>query len=309
MSRHLELVRELKALRKGRGLFAGRIYDRVGPALRATCEITDCDGPAVIRRKLADRLGELIARLPADLGQVSLAAFAIESDARFPLYQDRVHWAAVRLDRDPRTVRRRVDEAINQLAELAADAPVRRACGWRTTELRVAVALDREQPEVLVQRRVVADEDGVRELGITAPIQVTGPRPDIRVFYGGTLVRQDLAADGCAFALALPTSLAKGASHDIAVRFRLPDERALRPHLVCVPPHPCELFDLRVRFGSDRVPPRVWPLSGAYGVDGGEQGCQDRQLPVDRAGEVHLRFRQLVPGLAYGARWESGAGS
>ncbi|MGW5052757.1 hypothetical protein [Actinokineospora sp. NPDC004072] len=301
MNRYPELVRELKALRKGGGVHASRIDQRVGPTLRATCGITGLDGPLAIREKVSARLGELVDRLPPELGLPAQAAFAIKG-VRLPLYQDRVRWAAMRLDRDPRTVRRRVDDAIARLAEMAAELPPARLGGWRTTELRVAVALDRAQPEVLVQRRVVADQDGVGELEIAAPIQVTRPEVDVRVLYGGTVGARGTADGRVAFALTPPAPIQRGAAHDIGLVYRLPSAQALRPHLVCVPQHPWELFELRVRFGIGAGVPRVWTLPGA---DGAETGSP---VPVDGAGEVHARFRKLVPGLAYGARWTGGCG-
>jgi len=78
---------------------------------------------------------------------------------------------------------------------------------------------------------------------------------------------------------------------------------AMRPSVVHVPDHRCELFDLRVRFGHDRIPPRVWTMRDVHQSVGAIP--DGRPHPVDGAGEVHLRFRRLVPGLAYGARWES----
>ena len=48
MTTHATLVRELKTLRKGRGVHAGRIVDRVGTALAAACGITRADGPAAV---------------------------------------------------------------------------------------------------------------------------------------------------------------------------------------------------------------------------------------------------------------------
>lgn len=303
MNGHSELVRELKSLRKGRGVFAGRIGERVGPALREACGISAGDGPVAIRRKVTARLVELAGQLPDDLRLVARAAFALEDEARLPLYQERVHWAAVRLDRDPRTVRRRVDEAIHQLAELAADAPGGGAGEWHTAELRVAVALDRARPEVLEQRRIVADRDGLRELDLAAPLPVGHDRDvDLDVYYGGTLV--DRGGDRPDFGLVLPTPVSRGESHDFAVRFRLPTAHEMRPYLVCVPRHPCELFDLRVRFGPDRAPRRVWTLHGTSGREGADQVRHGHRHPVDPAGEIHLRFRRLTPGLAYGARWE-----
>jgi hypothetical protein len=295
MNGHLDLVRELKSLRKGRGVWAHRIERRIGPAVRAACEIDVGDGPVAVRRKLTTRLTELVHRLPADLRLATLAAFAVPDDARQPLYQDRVLWVASRMDRDERTVRRRVDEAINQLAEMAATAGCRDG-GWRTAELTVAVALDQDRPEVLEQRRIVAEQDGLRELDLPAPIPIA--QSDVQVLYGGTLVAAD-NPDG--FTLALPTPVSKEEQHDLAVWFRLPTAQAMHPYLLCVPKRPCERFDLRVRFRPDRQPPTVFALRGAAREDPLHDG---QQHPVDGAGEIHVRFHQLTPGLAYGARWE-----
>lgn len=308
MSGHTELVQELKTLRKGRALFAGSIEDRVGPSLRAVCEITDGDGLLAIRQKVATRLTELADQLPDDLRLVTRAAFAIEAEARHPLYQERVRWAAMKSDRDPRTVRRRVDEAINQMAELATSgAPNTRAVvstgHWHTTELKLAVALDRPEPEVLEQRRIVADEDGVQELELAVSLPVTRRDLEVTVFYGGTLKERGMeSSDRVGFTLLLPKPLSKGDPYDFAMRFRLP---TVRPHMVCVPRQPCDLFDLRVRFPRDRVPLRVWTLEGVFQRDIADPNCRGPQRGVDSTGELHLRFRHLTPGLAYGARWES----
>jgi hypothetical protein len=113
------LIDELKVLRKGRGLFVTNIDERVRPALRAVCGVTTQDGPAEIRRKVARRLENLAHALPADLREAAMAAFAITRDARFPFYRDRVEWIAAKFNRDPRTVRRRIDDAIYHLAQLA----------------------------------------------------------------------------------------------------------------------------------------------------------------------------------------------
>ena len=295
MNGHLELVRELKRLRKGRGVQAGGIQQRIGPAVRAACEIDTGDGPVAVRRKLISRLTELVEQLPADLREATLVAFAIDEQARHPHYKDRVLWVAVRMDRDERTVRRRVDDAINQLAELAAGASGNRVGGWRTAELILAVALDRDQPEVLEQRRIVAEQDGLRELELVAPIPLS--ETDVQVLYGGILVADDPAG----FTLALPTPVSKEERHELALRFRLPTRQEMRPYLLCVPRRPCERFDLRLRFRQDREPPLVFALRGASQTDPLHDG---HQHPVDRAGEVHVRFHQLTPGLAYGARWE-----
>ncbi len=303
-----ELVQELKTLRKGRGL-AGRVEDRVGPRLRSACAVAADDGMVAIRDKVGGRLSELAADLPEDLRVAALAAFAICAEARQPLYQERVRWAALRLDRDPRTVRRRVDEAIDLLAELASSSIPASAASlgerWHTASLAVALVLDQPSPLVFEQRRIVADQEGLRSLDLA--VSLPGGRSDLSatVLYGGTLLDRGMETSArWGYGLELPRALSRGESFDYAVLFRLASPSALRPHMVCVPRQPCDQFDLRVRFG--RVPPpEVWALEGAFQRDVSDPGYQGRREAVDSPGEVHLRFRGLTPGLAYGARWES----
>ncbi|MCP2167253.1 hypothetical protein [Goodfellowiella coeruleoviolacea] len=307
---HAELVRELKSLRKGRGVLASGIEERVGPTLRAACGISDGDEPSAVRRTLITRLTELAEQLPDGLGRAALVAFAIEPEARRPRYQDRVLWAAVETDRDERTVRRRVDEAIRYLAELMTDPltgrTAERSGDWYTTELRVAAVLDQEQPDVLEQHRIIAGRNGLHELELTASVPAARRDVDVRALYGGTLIDR---GDRLGFALALPEPVGRGESHDFAVRFRLATAHAMPPYLVFIPTGPCELFELRVRFGGEQRPLGVWRLDNVQQRDVSDPLCHCQQYLVDRAGEVHLRFTRLTPGLVYGVRWEQVRGT
>ncbi|MEV4056767.1 hypothetical protein AB0J55_36645 [Amycolatopsis sp. NPDC049688] len=277
-----ELVRELKSLRKGRGLQASRLPDRVGPVLRTACAVAESDGMVTVRAKVTARLSELSSHLPDDLRVAVLAAFAISPEARQPLYQDRVKWAALRVDRDPRTVRRRVDEAIDLLAELALGSPAGASPGsWHTAWVTLAVIVG--ESCVFEQHRVVADQDGLRSF----PLATAGA--DGMVLYGGTL------SEGT---VELPRPLSRGESWEFAVMSKM--EPAT--HMVHVPRHRCELFDLRLRFGGVG-PAEVLALDGAFERDVSDAGYRGRTQTVDVAGEVHLQFRHLTPGLAYGARW------
>lgn len=310
-----ELVSELKVLRKGRGLLVSDIDRRIGPALREIAGVTERDGPADIRDKVAQRLVELADDLAIDLRLAVLAALAILPDARLRLYQDRTAWVAGKLGRDARTVRRRVDEGIHQLAQLAQlgtpppagpDPEIPRP-GWHTRELRLALVLDRETPEAIEYRRIVADRDDLTELDLAMtlaapPTAARHLEPTVSVFYGGTLVRHRLESrDRLAFDLALPRPLARGDIHDYALHFRIPE---VRPHFACVPKHPCDIFDLRIRFDRDRPPPRIWPLRSVFQRDLDDSLPGAEEISPDDAGEVHLTFRDLTPGLAYGARWQ-----
>ncbi len=308
-----DVVGELKALRKGRAIFTTPLADRVGPALRSTCGILEDDGTVEMRRKLSDRLRPLVESLPDDLKIALLAAFALDERARKPFYQERVRWAAITLDRDDRTVRRRIDEGIEQVAALAvaADEPASRrypSRSWHTEELRVTLALDQPVAEAFEFRRVVADADEIAVLDLALTLPATGESGDsvrasdlgVDVFHGGVLAGRVMeSSDRIGLALRLPEPLRRGGRHDVGLRFRT---NLREPRYVCVPRHPCDHFDLHVRFG-DRVPERITRLEKVFpgGADGWSR--TGAALVADDAGEVHVRFRNLAPGFAYGIRW------
>ncbi|MEV6236802.1 hypothetical protein [Lentzea sp. NPDC051838] len=300
-STHAKLVHELKKLRKGRGVH-GRITDRLGPELAAACRITRADGPSAAKQKLVTRLTELIEQLPEDLQLPARAAFGLASEARHALYQERVNWVAAAIDRDSRTVRRRVDEAVDQLAELAATTTPRDAGGWHTAELSVAVTLDQGQPEVLERYQVVVDQDGVDQLEFAPVFPVHRRDVDVHLLYGGTL--QDRSASRPGFTLVPAEPLVRGETHDFAVRYRLLNRDVMHPCVLHVPERPCEVFDLRVRFEHDR---RRFVRTYDGVLQRSDAEPAGVQQAVDRAGEIHLRFRRLLPGLLYGARWGASA--
>ena len=305
-----DVVGELKALRKGRAIFTTPLADRVGPALRSTCGISEDDGTVEMRRKLSDRLRPLVESLPDDLKIALLAAFALDDRARKPFYQERVHWAAITLDRDDRTVRRRIDEGIEQIAALAVAAPAPEpprypSRSWHTEELRVTLALDQPVPEAFEFRRVIADADEIAVLDLALTLPLSGETGGsvhesdlgVDVFHGGVLAGRGMeSSDRIGFGLRLPEPLPRGARHEVGLRFRA---NLREPRYVCVPRHPCDLFDLHVRFG-DRVPERIVRLDKAEPGDRSRRGAV---LAADEAGEVHVRFRHLAPGFAYGIRW------
>ncbi|OLF12403.1 hypothetical protein BLA60_09085 [Actinophytocola xinjiangensis] len=269
--------------------------------------MTEDDSPAEIRRKVCTRLENLARSLPADLRVAVMAAFAISPDARLPLYQDRVSWAARKLNRNPRTARRRIDDGIHHLAQLAAvsdPAPAARPPSWRIAELRAAMALDRDRPEVIQYRRIVAGTDGQTEFDLA----VTAPSPsgvEVDLFHGGTLVdRGRAASDRFGFTLVLPRPLARGEAHDFALRLRLPDDTPMRPHLACVLTYPCDLLDLRVRFHRDRLPGTVRLLRKAFQRDIDDVVPPAEEVSVDHAGDCQVRFRDVTAGMAYGLRWD-----
>lgn len=282
---HAELVSDLKALRKGRGLYVNNIGDRVGHRLRDVCGVTEQDGPGEIRVRVAQRLAHLAGDLPDDLRKAVLAAFGMIPDARHPLYQERVGWIAQQIGRDPRTARRRIDDGIHQLAQLAC-TPLRLrpqgeppTTGWHTVEARVILTLDGAVPEAIEHYRIVAAQDNLREVDLASAFAQPA------VMYGGT---QRGAV------LVLPEPLMSGQHHDFVVRSRNP----VRPRqFLHMPRRRCDYLELRVRFDGDRLPRVVSRLQGRPPRDKG-------RVPINRAGEIQLTFHELTRGQAYGARWD-----
>ncbi|TDP97993.1 hypothetical protein [Labedaea rhizosphaerae] len=297
--RHDQLVHELKTLRKGRGIHASRIGERIGATLRQLAGVADGEGPVAIRSKVEAHLEMLTRYLPADLRTAALIALAIAPDSRHPLYKDRVTLAAARIHRDPRTARRRIDEAFERLAELAVapdrllgdPAPVT-STGWHLDELVMTVALDRPKPELIERARLTSDQDGLREVTVLTDRvldRMSGSPAVVDVFHGGSLSgRRDPAG---ATLLALPRPLAYGERHEYTVRGQTEPGGLTR--IEFTPAHPCEQFHLHVRFPRADMPRYLRRM-----------GDEHRREWVDDAGELHLRFDGLVPGRTYGVHWE-----
>jgi hypothetical protein len=277
--------------------------------------VSENDGLEAIRAKVAGRLSELAEHLPEDLRLAALAAFAIVAEARQPLYQDRVRWAASQVDRDPRTVRRRVDEAIELLAELSVSSenspnPAVPLDGWHTSSLRLWMSASRAKAECFEARRIIANSDGISRIrlaisgyqGISQTNENKIDLSTLSIFEGGTLRDHWMeSSDRIGITLELPRPLYRGESHQIALRFESQNEQS---YCICTPRSPCDFFDISVRF-NDHIPENPRVLDGAFQRDVTDPGFDGTPAEINEAGEMRGRFRGLTPGLAYGFRWSA----
>jgi hypothetical protein len=308
-----ELVVELKALRKGRGLQTVRLADQVGPALRQLCGVAGNDDSATIRDKVARRLRILADSLPEDLREVVTIALALQPDSQQQFLQERVRQLAERQRRDVRTIRRRMDEGFERLAELAAQSRAESArgsgYGWYVERMEAIVRMDKPAPECFERRRIVADYDGLDQI----QAMVTVPRPDrdagarhgldVDVYFGATLLGARRHSGMFVFDLGLPKALALGEEHEFGLVLRVPDEQLMRPHYVVVPDRRYDEFELRIRFAPGRAPGLIWRVSDVFHRELDDARPTDDVLVVDGAGELNLAFKNLRPGHAYGAQW------
>jgi hypothetical protein len=306
------LTAELKLIRRGLGVHHPELARRLGPGLREVCGIIG-DGPG-LRTTVITRLRDGADTLPAELGLALLVSLNAAPEVRgLAKLEERVDWLAARLNRDVRTARRRMDEAARMLAEhLAAGRRARRetlpSTGWHIATAQSALLLETDVPTSIERRVVVAEHDGLDQLVLarSVPPAAGGDRPDIhpQMLFGGVLGLKEWDT-GSRFRLVLdlPVTLRAGDRHEYAILWRTPPDRPMRPYYVFTPVLRVDHFDLHVRFGADR-PDRVFQVADAFHRDLDEPPRDRDEIRPDRAGEIHLEFRDLAPGHGYGARWD-----
>ena len=309
-----ELLAELKTLRGGRGLDAVDLDQKIGPNLRALAGLDGDEQPGLVRVRVIERLRSLIASLPPDLAVAAEAALALHPQAKHQFVQERTDWLARQMLRDARTARRRMDEALVRLAELAGTAgaagPGERGDdreAYHIAEFSALLRLDRPAPEAIDRRVIVAhvDLDGLDSV-LTLPRDPSGGAShdlEVEVLYGATLLQRDRPADNrFSFGLKFPELVPAGQRHEYGMLFRVPTGQAMRTHYVFFSYRRCDSFDLRVRFDPDRMPTDVRRVDGVFARDLDVAAAGD-PMSVDPAGELHLQFTDLRIGLGYGARW------
>lgn len=307
------LLNELMALRKGRGVNSADIH--ISSSLRELCGIQPEDTPGHVRRKLIDGLDELAARLPPDLGLAARVALAIQPEAQQRFLTERTEWLAQRIERDNRTARRRMNEALQLMADLDTAGAGTAESAAPPEEHFIAehwalVRLDQPNRDTHERRVVVSNVDGLREIDTVVMLpQDRGSSPGppelhMEVLYGATLVRETRETETrFRYRLRLASPLNAGQSHEYSIIYRIPPKQLVRPHYVFIPHLRCNQVTLRVRFPADRLPADVRRIENGYlrDLDGEMTGDP---ITLDDAGELSLTFTRLLAGMAYGARWQ-----
>jgi hypothetical protein len=296
---------ELKTLRRGRGLQTPRLAEQVGPLLRALCGLSEKEPSATIREKLTDRLRILAERLPGDLRLAVTIALALHPDTQQQFLSQRIQFLADLQRRDVRTIRRRMDEGFELLAELAAqpaEPPGEDGRGWRVDQTDMVLRMDKPAPERFERRKIVAESEGLDR--ISEIVTLIGDKVDTldaEPYFGATLLRVDRRSNNrFEWELGLPKPLHPGDRHEYGMVLHVP----IRTECLFVPDQRCTEFTLRVRFAPDRLPAMVWRVADA--VPGAEaEPAPESSLPVDGAGEVTETFRVPKPGYGYGIRWQT----
>jgi hypothetical protein len=308
-----KVIEELKNLRRGYGVEAPDMPARLGPTLRTVCGVEANDGPAVVRRKVRQRLIELTMKLPDDMGAQARIALGLNGSATFR-YEERIEQLAKQMSREPRTARRRVDQVLGRLAEQALDAvprpaPTPQKIPWHTARLQVVMVLSAQVAEVFETRRIVAHQPGLAELdhslSVMSPPEWNGRIADldVHVIHGAVLgPPEQQGPRRLGFRLLLPKSLSDGQEHEFSFRTTL--VRPFEPYYVCTPRYPCDRFELKIRFQTSRIPEHIWLLDNELSLTLADPWPDRRVLHPDRIGEVRHEFTDLEPNLSYGIGWK-----
>ncbi|MFE9745254.1 hypothetical protein ACFYOT_10150 [Saccharothrix saharensis] len=301
------LAADLRRLRRGRGAQAARLGDEVGPALRALCGVRDTDSHAAVREKVRTTLRGRSERLPVDLRAVFVAALALDVDVAGKFLGDRERSLAAALHRDVRTVRRRVEEAIDLFAE---DAATRvgpptgdEADHWHVERREALVRLDVPEPQCVERWTMVAERDiGDRvRVAATPPCGPSRAGEGLRVvpFFGVEVAGEQRTPDGrLLLDLRLPHPLHAGQRHECGLVVTTAARGGA--HHLYRPERRCESFEVTVRFAAGHVPDAISPVRGSPATD---RVTAEERLVVDAVHEAHAAFADLRPGHVYGIRW------
>jgi hypothetical protein len=307
------IVAEIESLHKGRGVQVSDLDRHLGPYL------SELAGPDADNRRqnLVVALNGCAALLPADMRLAVTASLALAGRPReMPYLRQRVDWLGEQIDREYRTALRRVGAAERMLAEtVAAELRERQGQlttavnGWYLAELRSVLRLDTPSPEAQDIRRIVCTRDGLREvkawLDVPGGPSQPGPRITSEVLFGGRLIwRKQPGGSSFQFFVELPAPLEVGQEYEYGLVTRVPEGAVMRSHYLVVPEVRCDAFDLRVRFGPDRLPGWVRRVAGETVRKFDNARPTTELLEPDPTGEVHVRFTNLTMYLGYGVQWQ-----
>lgn len=306
------LAEEFRRLRRGRGLHATGLAERIGPLLTellgAPADATDRE----LRRRLRVLVEQLAGGLPEDRRAAIMSALAADERAGSRL-SDRTAVLAAEHHYAERTVRRRIHEAFDELAAAAAAelAQRDRDGGWYLRRLEALLRLDGPGPEVTEKRTIVARRSSGLERLLTR-FSVPGAagqtlhETDLQVSarYGAEIRKLERKSDALfEMEIEFPEKLAYGSEHEYELVFRLPPSWPMEPYYAMVPMVECEAFRLRVRFGLDRLPQTLVRLDGLEYHEFHGRLAPGRSVRLDSFGEASLSFERLVPRRMYGIEW------
>ena len=299
------LKAELSRLRKGRGVSRPDLLAVLGPTLRTILDVDDTTREDEARTRLVSLLTGEASALAEDLRALVGASFGI-SDSH-PLLHDRLQAVGEILRRDERTLRRRLAEADDLLADrMALRFGARQGLsipGWHWSSYRFEVDVTGDRPIFLSTRTLIPSIDGLSAFEEIVSIPQVGDSDSLHVeaVAGCTYLGRDpLSGNSWRLLFALPRALAAGEAHKTVVRFTWPSREWIQPVAAFVPMRPVERFEVSVAFGQPRSCKKVWILDGVLPTSFADPPVTDELVSAETA---EATFNDLLLGHAYGIAW------
>ncbi|MBK6873288.1 MAG: hypothetical protein IPG94_18485 [Kineosporiaceae bacterium] len=318
MTRVHDLRDELARLRAGAGLQAPRLRRKLGPELWAACGVQASDNEATTRAKVTTRLEALVPGLtPVDALAVRVA-LNLESQYASRFFQERMDSLGRAIDRERRTAVRRVDDALNLLAEMLDRSAAARPrvptagdpakSGWYIADFRAEALVSAELVVVDDFITVVATVDELDRLftwWAAAPSEDDTSQVSVEVLSGGTLSPDERLTRAGVWSgeLVLATPLQAGESLDLHIRvgFTGPLERSFQYY----PDRRVDRFEVQVRVDDSCGPIRAWLVDHEVMALVEDVSVPRPELAVHDGGRrASAVFEQLDLGLAHGIRWD-----
>lgn len=308
------IVVELKRLSRRQGLQAPDLADRIGPGLATVLEL-DLDRPSAEIRLAAQAVIVEAGRvLEPDIRMAVLVMLGADGWATGSLLQDRIGAVAQHVDRNARTVRRRIDTAFTELAKAliarhavpaAADAHAPR--GWYVETMHALLRLGSPRSTLTEDREIVSQTDGLSKLtiGLSAPQLSDGPIDiDLTAEHGCEVTgARRISPSYWTFVLELPRTLRTGERHRYVVTFSGPPLHALQPYYALTPLRRVRRFTTEVDFGSPENVDLVWRVDAAAPSVLRDGEPTEHLCDIDPAGVVRESFSEITQGLSYGVAW------
>ena len=298
------LKTELARLRKGRGVSRPDLLAVLGPTLRTVLHVDETTHPDEARTRLVSLITGEASALQDDLGELMQAAFGI-SDSQ-PLLHDRLVAMGQVLQRDERTLRRRLAEADDLLADRIAQrfAPRQGLAqpGWHWVSYHFDIDVSDDHPVFVSTRTLVSAVDQLSEIGEIVSIPVVGDRDALHVegVSGCTYVGHDSLSDtSWRLRFRLPRPLGIGETVDTVVRFTWPGRHWIQPVAAIVPMRPVEHFGISASFGHPRSCSAAWVLNGTLPTGMGDPSSGE----LVTTDTIDVTFDDLQLGHAYGIAW------
>lgn len=253
-------------------------------------------------------LTDTMRALPRDLRFVFGVAAGLDSDR--PLLKDRLVAAGKVLDRDPRTLSRRLRQAEALLASelLQADRDLNRTYEsgpWALSRLVLEIDLAHERPLATVTQVLRPLQDDLTEFRHTIAVAAPLPPSEAPVLTAGAGCRLraiERVSDRSWVAVMDVPPVPRGRSLELQFQVEFPYRSSLLPFAAFSPIRPCASLDVHVQFGDPPVAAHVWKVNETPPALVTDRPLGARSVPlVD--GMASASFTALRPGFAYGLAW------